>query len=118
MPIEPAGLLQDAVHRGWGDGHDIVVEHHEGQPPIAVQRVSVVIGDDGFFLPLFQPPITRNFAIVLVGLTVAVLPLMELTRTEVHPAKQPFGCQLGTVGPVFDVSDDFVPDIVGNPNSF
>ena len=73
---------------------------------------------DALLFVVGEPVIARHPGVVLVGLAVAVLPLMELARAELQPAEQPFGPQLAALGPVFDVIDDFVANVVGNPNSF
>ena len=44
---ELAGRLEHAVDAGRAHGHDIGVEHHVRQPPIAFQGKTVVEGDDG-----------------------------------------------------------------------
>lgn len=116
-PIEAAGLLQHAVDTGWTDRYHIVVQHHESQAAIAMEWMPVVVVDDGLFFPFLQPPIPGHFAVVLVSLAVAIFPLIKLARAELHPDEQPIGRQFGALRPVFDVIDDFVADIVGNPNS-
>ena len=42
------------------DGHDVGVEHHERQPPVALQRMLAIKVYDGLFFPLFEPEIPGN----------------------------------------------------------
>jgi hypothetical protein len=46
-PIQPSGPFLHAVHAAGTDGHDIVVEHHEHEPAIALQRMAIVVVEDG-----------------------------------------------------------------------
>ena len=70
-----------------------------------------------FFLPVFKPEIAGDKAIMLIGLAVAIFPVVELAGTEFQPAEKLAGWQFGTHGPVFDVIDNLVASVVGNPNS-
>jgi len=80
--------------------------------------MSVVVVEDGLFLPILKPPIARHLAVVLVGHAVAPFPIVKLTRTEPQPAEQAFGRQLGAVRPMADVINDFVARIMRNPAAF
>jgi len=79
--------------------------------------MAVVILEDGDLLPVLQPPVARNLAIVFVGLPVAILPLVKLARTQPQPGEQPFGGQFRPRRPMLEVIDDFVAGVVGNPAS-
>lgn len=117
-PIEPSCRLEDAVDGGGTDGDDVVIEHHESEPAVAFQGMSVVVFEDGLPFPVFEPEIPRDQGIVFVDLAIAVFPLVELAGSQLEPVEQLFGRQFGTLGPVADVIDDLVARVVGNPTSF
>src|SRR5260370_9243848 len=79
--------------------------------------MTIVVVEDGLLLPVFEPPVPRDLAVVLVDLSVAVLPVMELAGAQSQPAQQSSGGQLGMLGPVVHVVDDLVAGVVGNPRS-
>src|SRR2546428_657477 len=87
-------------------------EHHEGQPAIAVERVPVVVIEDGLLLLLLQPPISGHLTVVLVGLAVAGFPLVELAAPQSQPGEQASGGQFGPLGPMPDVVHDLVAGVV------
>src|SRR6185437_10547837 len=116
--IEAPRVPEHAVGTGGTDGDDIIVEHHERQPPIAFQRMAVLVVQDDLFLPALQPRVAGDLSIVLVDLPVPLLPSMELAGPERQPAEEPAGRQLGPHGPVVDVIDDLVAGVMGNPASF
>ena len=115
--IEPVRLLEHAIDARWADGHHVVVEHHEGQAAISFERMAVVKIDDGPFFPVLQPPVARDLAVVLVGLAVAVLPVVELAGAQAEPAQELPSRKLRALGPMLDVVDDLVARVVGNPGS-
>jgi len=117
LAIEASRVFEDAIRTGGTDGHDVVVEHHERQPTVAFQGMAVMVVQDRLLLPGFQPKIAGNLAVVLIGLAVAIFPVVELAGTEFQPAEKLAGWQFGTHGPVFDVIDNLVASVVGNPNS-
>src|SRR5262249_44629799 len=62
----PAGTARNTVVL---DGrHQIAVQHHEHQGPVAPQQVLVEKGDNGLPLPIFNLMIARYQAVVLVKL--------------------------------------------------
>src|SRR5437773_4165607 len=81
-PVQPPRSLQYAIHGGWADGHHVIVEHHEGEPPVAFQRVAIVVVENRLLLPVLEPPVAWHLPIVFVGLSVAVLPVVELAGGE------------------------------------
>ena len=113
--IESTSGFQYAINAAGAESHDVVVEHHEGQPAITVERMRIVVVEDSLLLPILEPPITRNLAVVLIDLAIASFPIVKLARTEPQPTQQAFGGQLRTVRPVADVIDDFVASVVRNP---
>ena len=51
--------------------------------------------NDGLLLPILQPEIPGNPAIVLVHLTVPFQPVVELAGGDVEPLDEPSGADLG-----------------------
>jgi hypothetical protein len=73
--------------------------------------------DDGLLLPVFQPPVPGNLAVVLVDFAVPLPPLVELALGDAQPTDQPLGRDLGARGPMVDVVDNGVTGIVGDPGA-
>ena len=78
MTVEQAGLREDTVDTGRDARDDVLVDHHESQAAITLQREPRMEVADGLFLLVFQPAVAGNPGIVLVGLAVAVLPGVPL----------------------------------------
>src|SRR5260370_39093224 len=72
--------------------------------------------DDGLLLPLLQPEIAGNPAVVLVHFSVAFPPVVELAGGDVEPLNEPPGADLGLLRPTPDEIHDLVPPIVRNPD--
>src|SRR6266581_1010424 len=72
--------------------------------------------DDGLLLPLLQPEIAGNPAVVLVHFSVAFPPVVELAGGDVEPSDEPPGADLGLLRPAPDEIHDLVPRIVWNPD--
>src|SRR5262249_46885715 len=97
------------LNAGRADRHDVSIQHHERQPPVALQRVLQVEPDDGLLLPVLQPEIPGNPAVVLVHLAVAFPPVVELAGGDVEPHNEPPGADLGPLRPAPDEIHDLVP---------
>src|SRR4051812_21882962 len=117
MSLHQPGALEHPVDAGGADGDDVGVEHHEGQPPVAFQRVLRVEAEDRPLLPALQPPVAGDLAVVLVGLAVALPPRVELALGDPQPGDEPLGRDLGPLGPAADVVNDGVAGVVGDPGS-
>ena len=85
---------QHAPYAGRTHRHDIGVQHHEGQPPVALQRVLQMERDDRLLLPLLQPKVPGNPTIVLVDATVAFSPIVELAAGHAQPFNESPGADL------------------------
>ena len=107
---------QHAPHAGRTHRHDVGVEHHEGQPPIAFQRIHLVERNDRLLLPILQPKIPGNPAVMLIDLAVPLAPAVELAGRDVEPPDEPPGADLGLLRPVPDEIYDLIPRIVRNPD--
>src|SRR5215467_11379095 len=71
--------------------------------------------DDGLFLPILQPEVAGNPAVVLVHLAVPFPPVVELAGGDVEPPNEPPGADLGLLRPAPDEIHDLVPSVVRNP---
>src|SRR5215471_46835 len=68
---EQPRLLKNPPNTRGADGHDVRVQHHERQPPVAFQGMVPVIADDGLFLPRLQPEIPGHPTVVLIHPSIA-----------------------------------------------
>src|SRR5215469_12403168 len=110
-------LPQHAPYAGRTHRHDICVEHHERQPAVTLHRVLQMKADDGLLLPILQPEVAGNPAVVLVHLPVAFPPVVELASGDVEPPNEPPRADLGLLRPAPDEIHDLIPRIVRNPGS-
>src|SRR5215471_6967338 len=111
-----AALLAPAPARRWKTHrHNVGVQHHESQPPVALQWILQVESDDGLLLPILQPEVPGNPAVVLVHLAVPFAPVVKLAGCDVEPSDEPSGADLGLFRPAPDEIHDLVPRIVRNP---
>jgi hypothetical protein len=88
VAVQQAGGLEDAVDAGGATGHDIPVEHHEGQTAIALQGELLVEVEDGLLLLRLQPVVAWDPGVMLVGLAVAALPGVPLGRGDAQPQQE------------------------------
>ena len=114
-PGQESGALEDAVHAGRAAGDLIGIEHHEGQPPIAFERVLASEDADFFFLVVGEPVVARHPGVVLVDLAEALLPVVELAGADVDPGQEATDGDVRLVAPGADEIDDSVTGVVGNP---
>src|SRR5580704_9578257 len=73
--------------------------------------------DDLLLLPLLQPKIPGNPAVVLVHPAIALPPVVELAGRNAEPIDEPSSADLGAIRPAPDEVDNLVPRIVRNPDS-
>jgi len=114
---DAARVFQDAVHRRGTCGHEVGVEHHEGQAAVTFLVMLAFEIEDRLFLPLFQPVVAGNPAVMFVDLAVARFPIGELALRNAQPMDQLRRGNLRPLVPIADVIHDFVTRIVGNPAS-
>ena len=117
MCLHQSSIAEHAVDAGGADGDDIGVEHHEGEPAVAFQWMIGVELDDGFLLPVLEPPIARYQRVVFIGQAIPGAPVVKLARGDSQPGDEPPGWDLSTLGPIGDVIDDGVAYVVGNPGA-
>ena len=83
----PRGF-EHAIDAGATHGNYISVEHHVRQPPMSFQRVEILEGDDRGLFPIFQPKITRDGGVVLVGSSQPLAPAIEFAPGDSQPSNQ------------------------------
>jgi hypothetical protein len=117
LAVEQAGFLEDTVDAGRAASDDILIDHHESQAAITLQREQCMEIANGLFLLVFKPMVTRNPGIVFVGLAVALLPGVPLGGGQTQPQQEAGDRNAGLIGPSVDEIDDLVADVRGNPES-
>src|SRR5215831_12337499 len=108
-------LPQHPPYAGRTHRHDVCVKHHERQPAVALPRVLQMKADDGLLLPILQPEVAGNPAVVLVHLPVAFPPVVEFAGSDVEPPDKAPGADLGLLRPAPDEIHDLIPRIVRDP---
>lgn len=117
MSLDQSRIAEHAVDARRTDGDGVGVEHHEGQPPVALQEMARVELEDRRLLPGFEPAVAGDQGVVLVGRPVARPPIVELAGGDAEPADEPPDGYVGPLGPVADEVDDGVSGVVGNPDT-
>ena len=69
---------------------------------------------DRLLLPVFEPPVTRNPAIMLVDFAVAFFPFVEFLFGDRDPSDDLFGRQFGAMRAIKISDDRFIEIIDGN----
>ena len=115
--LHQPGIADHAVNTGRAYCHDVGIKHHEGEPPIAFERVLWMEVGDGLFFPALKPPITWNVAVVLFGLAIPSPPIVELALSDSQPIYEVVSRQLGTLRPAVNVVDDGIASVVGDPGA-
>src|ERR1019366_9179244 len=105
-------LPQHPPHAGRAHRHDVLIQHHEGQPPLTFQRILQMKIDDRVLLPLLQPKVPGNPSVVLIGLSVSLPPVVELAGLDAEPLDEPPGADPGLLGPAPDKIHDLIPHVV------
>src|SRR5277367_700311 len=116
LPQQPRPI-QHPPHAGRTHRHDVGVQHHERQPPIAFHRILQVERNDCPLLPILQPKVSGNPAIMLVDPSVPLAPAVKLAARDAEPSDKPPGADLGLLRPAPDEIHDLVPRIVRNPDA-
>src|SRR5437867_4615955 len=98
------------------DCHYLRIQHHERQPPIALQRILQVEADDGFFLPRLQPEISGHPTVVLIHSPIALPPVVELAGGYAQPLNESPDADLGLLRPAPDEIHHLIPHIMRNPD--
>src|SRR5438105_4870961 len=109
-------LLQYPPNAGGADRHDVSVQHHKRQSPIAFQGMFPVEVDDCLLLPRRQPEIAGNPTVVFIDPSVACSPVVELAGSHAQPVDESSGADLGLLRPAPDEIHHEVPHIVRHPH--
>jgi hypothetical protein len=115
--IQKPGLRKNTPGAGRAYSNDILVQHHEREPPVAFQRVIVIKSDDGLPFPVFQPEIPRNGGIMLIGFAVPIDPCMKFALADRKPADEPLDRNAGFIVPGPGKVNYGVSGIMGNPDA-
>jgi len=115
---QQSGVFEDAVDAGRAAGGHIGVEHHEGQLPIAFERVLPGEGADAFLLLVGEPVIARHPGVMFVDFAEACFPVVELAGADADPGHKAVHGDLRFVRPGANEIDEIVADIVGHPAAF
>jgi len=97
--IQKPSLRKNAPGAGRAYGNDILVKHHEREPPIAFQRVIVVKSYNGLPFPVFKPEVPGNGGVMLIGFAVSLDPRIELALADGEPGYEPIDWNPGLIAP-------------------
>ena len=114
-PGQESRGLEDAVHAGRAASDLVGIEHHEGQPAIAFERMRPREGTDPFLLVAGEPVVAWHPGVVLVDLAEALLPVVEFAGADADPGQEVTDGDVGLVAPGADEIDDGVAGVVRNP---
>ncbi|MBK9369619.1 MAG: hypothetical protein IPN01_25530 [Deltaproteobacteria bacterium] len=103
------------MHSRGAGRDDIGVEHHVGQPPVAVERVAIVEGDDGLALDGGEPVVAGNASILLIRVAVSLLPVVVFPALDAEPGDELVSGELRLGGPFGREIDDGVPNVGLHP---
>jgi hypothetical protein len=77
----------------------------------------VIKTDDGLPFPLFQPEISGNGGVMLIGFAVPIDPGVELTLADGKPTDEPIDRDAGFIAPSAGEVNYGVSGIMGNPRA-
>lgn len=72
-------------------------------------------GNDRIAFPVFEPEVSRNLPVVLVGLAIPARPLIELGPSDSQPTGEGLGWDLRLLDPIVNEIDDLISNAMGNP---
>jgi hypothetical protein len=110
------GSRGDVADGGMESDSIVVLDEVADQATrVAFQRIRMMKVDDAPSFPILQPMIARDERVVLVGLAVALLPVVIFGAGEPDPGDQLQGADRGARRPALNEIDDHVADVVGDP---
>src|SRR5437588_8038437 len=112
---EQPGLLQYPPNAGGADRHDVSVQHHKRQSPIAFQGMFPVEVDDCLLLPRRQPEIAGNPTVVFIDPSVACSTVVELAGSYDQQEDESSGADLSFTRSAPDEIKYKAPLIYRNP---
>ena len=86
-PASSPAHFEHAIHAGRAAGGHVGVDHHEGQPAIAFQRIAPREATDALFFVVGEPVVAGHPSVVLVDLAETGLPVVELARADADPGE-------------------------------
>jgi hypothetical protein len=87
-PGQQTRALENPIHAAETNSHNILVQHHECQPPIPLIKMFQVIGDNGLFLPILQLKIPRNPVVMLIDFAVPTPPVVVCAALYPQPGNK------------------------------
>ena len=88
--LQQPGLRKNTPGTAGADCDDILIQHHERQPPVSLKRIAHGKLDDLFFFPGLKPKVTGDRGIVFVDLTIAFYPGVKLALCYSKPGDEAF----------------------------
>ena len=76
LPGQESCGLEDAIDAGRAARHLVGIEHHEGQPAVAFERMAAGESTDTLFLVIGEPMIARHPGVVLIDFAEAAFPVV------------------------------------------
>ena len=83
--VDSAGVFEHTINTRRAGGGDIGVEHHKGQSAIPFERVLPFEVENGLFFGWGKPMVAWYPCVVLVDLSKALFPMVELAGRESQP---------------------------------
>ena len=79
--------------------------------------VFFTVVDDGLLLPVLEPEVSGNPAVMLIDPTITRFPAIEFAAGYSEPSDEPSCGEFGPTSPVMDKVDDLISGIMGNPDT-
>src|SRR5665647_3206308 len=76
--LQQPRLTKNSPGAAGANGNDVLIEHHERQPPITLKGIVHSKINDRFTLPRFKPEIARDLPVMFVGFAVPLDPCIKL----------------------------------------
>ncbi len=117
MSIKDACRFQHPINARCANRNDVPIKHLVRESSVAIERMLPVEVEDRSLLPLFEPVIARDPAVVLVHLSVTLLPTVKGAFWHADPTENALSGNLRSILPMTHIIDDAIAYVVGNPNS-
>ncbi len=117
-PAEQPGPLEHAVGRARTHRYHISIQHHEGDASVAIVLMGQVEDDDCPLLPLLQPEVSGDQAVMPVYHAVTPLPAIELAETDAQPPNKPALADPSPLGPAEHEIHHLISSIMRHPAAF
>ena len=114
-PGQQPRVFKDAIGAGRAAGDLVGIEHHEGQPAIAFERMRPREGADPLLFIVGEPVVAWHPGVVLVDLAVAFLPVVEFGGAQADPTEETADGNLGLLGLGVDEIDKVIAGVMRHP---